>query len=180
VRVAEASASAILAALDMGASGVLVPHVDTPEQAAAAVSASRYVGGTRGYSGSSRHGGYGTRPMRELIPAADRCVVVCQIESPAAVKNAPAIAQVSGVDAVFIGRGDLAVSMGIQDTRHPAVADLARQAIASALAAGKAVGMYVGSTEERQEYMAQGVTWFVQGSDQSLLRDAANRMAVAA
>jgi 2-keto-3-deoxy-L-rhamnonate aldolase RhmA len=177
VRVLERNASGLLSVLDMGAAGVLVPHVDTAQDAREVVAHCRYVGGDRGYSSSPRAAGYGALGMKEAIRQGDRNVVVAQIESVQAVDNVAAIAAVEGVAALFIGRADLALSMGLDSAQDPRVTESTERVIRAGLAAGKQVGMFVGSTTEREKYRALGVRWFIQGSDQSLLRDAAKAIA---
>jgi 2-keto-3-deoxy-L-rhamnonate aldolase RhmA len=177
VRVAEHTATSLLSALDLGATGVLVPHVDSEQDARAAVAHCRYVGGDRGYSSSPRAAGYGALGMKQAIAHGDRSVVACQIESVAAVENAARIAAVPGVDVLFIGRADLALSMGLDNAQDPRVIEATEGVIRATLAAGKTVGMFVGSTTEREKYRALGVSWFIQGSDQSLLRQAAQATA---
>lgn len=173
VRVIDREAASILSVLDMGATGVLVPHVDTPEQAREVVAHARYVGGDRGYSSSPRAAGYGVLGMKQALAAGDRNVVICQIESSSSIENVEAIAAVPGVDGIFIGRADLALSMGFDDAQHEKVLEATMRAVKAGLAANKLVGMFVGSTPEREKYLAAGVRWFVQGSDQSLLRQGA-------
>lgn len=177
VRVEERSAAAMLSVLDMGAAGVLVPHVDTEQDAREVVAHCRYVGGDRGYSSSPRAAGYGALGMKQAIAVGDRNVVVCQIESVAAVENAARVAAVSGVAALFIGRADLALSMGLDNAQDPRVLEATEGVVRAALAAGKAAGMFVGSVAERDKYRALGVSWFIHGSDQSLLRQAAQAAA---
>ena len=177
VRVAERSAAALLSVLDMGAAGVLVPHVDTEQDARDVVAHCRFVGGDRGYSSSPRAAGYGALGMKQAIAHGDRNVVVCQIESVAAVENAARIAAVPGVGALFVGRADLALSMGLDNAQAPRVLEATEGVIRASLAAGTPVGMFVGSQAEREKYRALGVSWFVHGSDQSLLRQAAQAAA---
>lgn len=177
VRIADSRPASFLSVLDMGAAGVLVPHVDTVAQAEVAVASARFRGGSRGYSSSPRFAGYGSLGMAKALTAGDQAVVICQIESPQAVANAAAIAAVRGVDGLFIGRADLALAMGLEDARHPDVMAAADSSIAAALAAGKLAGVFAGTPDERNRYAAQGVNWFVMGSDQSLLRQAAAAMA---
>ena len=177
VRVQDRSAAGLLSVLDMGAAGVLVPHVDTEQDARQVVAHCRYVDGDRGYSSSPRAAGYGALGMKQAIALGDRNVVVCQIESVAAVENAARIAGVPGVHALFIGRADLALSMGLDDAQHPKVLEASQRVIRESLAAGTPVGMVVGSNVEREKYHALGVRWFIQGSDQSLLRQAAQNIA---
>jgi 2-keto-3-deoxy-L-rhamnonate aldolase RhmA len=177
VRVIDREAASLLSVLDMGAAGVLVPHVDTAEQARQVVAHARYVGGDRGYSSSPRAAGYGALGMKAALGNGDHNVVVCQIESSAAVDNVEAISAVPGVDGIFIGRADLALSMGLDNAQHERVGEATERVIRAGLAAGKVVGMFVGNTVERDKYFALGVTWFVQGSDQSLLMQGAKGIA---
>lgn len=177
VRVQERSAAGLLSVLDMGAAGVLVPHVDSAQQAREVVAHCRFVGGDRGYSSSPRAAGYGTLGMKEAIRQGDRVAVICQIESAAAVQEASGIAAVEGVAGLFIGRADLALSMGLDSAQDAAVTRATEQVIRAARAAGKLAGMFVSSTVEREKYRALGVQWFVQGSDQSLLRQGAHAIA---
>ena len=177
VRVLESTAAGLLSVLDMGAAGVLVPHVDTPEQAREVVAHCRYVGGQRGYSSSPRAAGYGRLGMKEAIRQGDLKLLVAQIESLTAVKNAAAIAAVDGVAGIFVGRADLALSMGLDSAQAPEVLAATEQVVHAGLAAGKVVGMAVGSSEERDKYLAMGVRWFIHASDQTLLRQAASAIA---
>ena len=180
VRVADQQPATLLNALDLGAAGVLVPHVDTAQQAREVVARTRYLGGERGYSGSPRSSGYSGMRMRDALAAGGQCFVMCQIESREGVEACAQIAAVDGVDGLFIGRADLALSLGLDDAQHPAVLEATGEVIRAALAAGKRAGMFVGSVAERDRYAAQGVTWFVHGSDQSLLRQGAQAIARAA
>ena len=177
VRIPDSQPATFLSVLDMGAAGVLVPHVDTVAQAEAAVGSARFRGGSRGYSSSPRFAGYGSLGMVKALTAGDQAMVICQIESPQAVANAAAIAAIPGVEGLFIGRADLALAMGLEDARHPDVMAAADNSIAAALAAGKLAGVFAGSVAECDRYAAQGVNWFVMGSDQSLLRQGAAAMA---
>lgn len=177
VRVTDRSAASLLSVLDMGAAGVLVPHVDTEQDARDVVAHCRYVGGDRGYSSSPRAAGYGALGMKQAIAHGDHNIVVCQIESVSAVDNAARIASVPGVGALFIGRADLALSMGLDNAQDARVTEATEGVIRAARAAGSTVGMFVGSTAEREKYRALGVSWFIQGSDQSMLRQAAQAVA---
>jgi 2-keto-3-deoxy-L-rhamnonate aldolase RhmA len=177
VRVASARPEAVLQALDMGAAGVLVPHVDCVEDAEAAVRAARYVGGSRGFSPSPRAGGYGARSMAEHLAASDaQSLVIVQIESATAVANAAKIAAVSGVDAVFLGPADLAVSLGVCDTAHAKVQQAVASTCAAAQASGCAIGSFAGDARAVAGLHALGVRFFVIGSDQSLLQRATRQL----
>ncbi|HUE44737.1 MAG TPA: aldolase/citrate lyase family protein, partial [Aestuariivirgaceae bacterium] len=104
VRVAGSSPEPILAALDCGAAGVVVPHVTSRAAAEAAVAASRYRGGRRGYSNSPRAGGYGRLAMWDHVQAADAATaVIAMIEDAEAIDRIEAIMAVEGLDGVFMG-----------------------------------------------------------------------------
>lgn len=179
VRVPDYEASTILSTLDLGAAGIVVPHVDNAEQAALIVSRARYQGGVRGFSSSPRAAGYGTMTYKQAQEAGDRTLVMCQIESTEGLANVESIAAVPGVGGLFVGRADLALSMGEEGSRSPAVLEATARIVRAALAAGKTAAMFVANAAERDEFAAQGATWFVIGSDQSLLRQGAQSVAVA-
>jgi 2-keto-3-deoxy-L-rhamnonate aldolase RhmA len=176
VRVADQQASAILGALDLGAVGVVVPHVDTVEIARAIAASARYRGGSRGYSGAPRHAGYGTIPMRAVIAAADEVRVIVQIEHPDAVPRAAEILALEGVDGILVGRADLAIAMGEEDSGAARVDDAVRELFASVRTSEKIKGVVVSSEPERSRYADQGANWFIMGNDQGLLRSAAVRL----
>lgn len=180
VRIREVRPAVVLSALDVGAAGLLVPHVDTPEIARDVVAMTRHRGGLRGFSGSPRFARYGTLSMAKSLDAGEGAYVMCQIESAEAVENAAAIAAVEGVDGLFIGYADLALSMGLESPQDPRVTAAADTVIEIGRAAGKTVGMFVSNTAERDRFAARGVTWIVLGSDQSLLRNAADAIVPAA
>ena len=126
VRVPGHAPEAIAAALDSGARGVLVPRVSTAAQAAAVVKASRYPPqGERGV-GPGRAAGYGYRIFDYLADANAEVVVAVQVETAEGLANADEIAATEGVDVVFVGPGDLSVSI---DAIGPAGADRLAQAI---------------------------------------------------
>lgn len=176
VRVASAAPSNLMAVLDCGATGVLVPHVAGVETARAVAAACRYRGGTRGFSNSPRAGDYGGLGMWEHV---DRCdaitTVVAQIEDPQALDHVDAIARVDGIDALFIGRGDLAVALGAKGSDAPEVADAAARIAAAGKAAGKPVMVFTGGAADAKAMRALGASAFVVSSDQGLMRQAAKR-----
>lgn len=171
VRVPDTQAATLLRVLDMGADGVLVPHVRNAAQAAEIVARTRYAQGVRGFSNSARAGDYGVMPMREHIARQDESIcVICQIEDEDALPNLNAIAAVDGVDCLFVGRADLSVSLGTFDLDSPAVARATRAALGAAVDAGKTGGIFLGETASVPEWRAAGASFFVIGSDQSMMR----------
>jgi 2-keto-3-deoxy-L-rhamnonate aldolase RhmA len=171
VRVPDTRPATLLQVLDMGAHGVLVPHVRSANEASGIVACTRYAQGVRGFSNSARAGAYGSVPMREHIARQDESVsVLCQIEDADALEHLDAIAAVDGVDCLFVGRADLAVSLRAFDLDHPSVAAGTRATLAAASGAGKAGGLFLGDSRSMPEWLAAGASFFVIGSDQSMMR----------
>ena len=174
VRVPGHGAEAIAAALDSGAQGILVPRVSTAAQAAAAVNAARYPPlGERGV-GPGRAAGYGYRIPEYLTHANAEIVVAVQVETAEGLTNVDTIAATDGVDVVFVGPGDLSVSI---DAVGPEHADRLSQAIESvmsgSLARGKAAGIFCATPEAVDKWAALGASFFILASDTMFLGAAA-------
>jgi staphyloferrin B biosynthesis citrate synthase len=168
----------ILGALDDGATGVLVPHVSTPEKAREAVALCRYRGGVRGFSNTTRAGGYGARGIWEHVDAQDAAVtVVAMIEDPEALRHLDAILATDGLDAAFIGRGDLTVALGAGSLAAPETQAATETILAAARKAGKPVCIMVAGAAEAAEWRTLGASAFIVSSDQGFLRQAALRTA---
>lgn len=181
VRIPNSAPDTILNALDLGATGILVPHARSEQAVREIVAASRYRNGTRGFSNSPRAGRYGRVGMTELIERADcEVTVICQIEDRDAVENIERLAAVDEVDCLFIGRADLAVSYGVTDVQHRLVDDAVQRVYAACRKTQKAVGMFVSDPRDCQRYEEIGGSLFVVGSDQSLLYAQAESVATAA
>lgn len=177
VRVAEPTPSKLLAVLDDGASGVLVPHVSSVEKAKAIVSACRYKAGSRGFSNSPRAGGYGAVGMWPHVETQDNSVtVIAMIEDPEAVDEIDGIVAVDGLDGVFIGRGDLSVALGAESPVAAPVKAATERIAKAAIAAGKPVCVMIGSVAETATFLPLGVTAFIVSSDQGLMRQAAGKV----
>ncbi|MDI1343331.1 MAG: aldolase/citrate lyase family protein [Pseudolabrys sp.] len=176
VRVAEPSPARLLAALDDGAAGVLVPHVSSPAKAEAIAKACRYRGGNRGFSNSPRAGDYGGVGMAQHIAMQDATVtVIAMIEDPEAIDDIAAIVAVDGIDGLFVGRADLAVALGETAQDAAPVRSATEKVIAAARAAGKPVCIMTGSAAEATDLKALGVSAFIVASDQAFMRQAAVR-----
>lgn len=168
------STADILSVLDCGASGVLVPHVLSAQKAREVVQASRYRGGKRGYSGSTRSSLYGAGAVWATVDREDaQTAVIAMIEDPEAVDDIEAIAQVEGIDAFFIGRGDLTVAYGAPRNDSPVIVQAVQRIAAAARAHGKAVAVMVGGAEEAAGFTEVGATAFIVSSDQGFMRKAA-------
>ncbi|QPL04418.1 MULTISPECIES: HpcH/HpaI aldolase family protein [Actinomyces] len=158
--------------LDLGAQNLLVPMVDTPEQAAEAVRAARYPpAGVRGVGSALARGARWNRVEDYLGRANNEHVsLTVQIESATAVANAEVIAATDGVDAVFIGPSDLAASMGlIGQQTHPEVVAAVGRAIEAARRAGTKVGINAFDPAVAHGYLDQGVDFILVGADVALL-----------
>ena len=158
-------------ALDLGATGVMVPKVDSAEDARRAVSYLRYApDGIRGVALLNRGAGYGARGRTAIDEANARVVGVAQIESPRGLDDVERIAEVDGVDCLFVGPADLTHSLGIflqyEHEAYTAALDAVR---AAADGAGKALGVLVRTTEELVRYRELGFTFVAFGSDTSFL-----------
>ncbi|HSI40713.1 MAG TPA: aldolase/citrate lyase family protein [Xanthobacteraceae bacterium] len=173
VRVPDTSPAFIMAVLDMGAHGIVVPRVDSLADARSVVASARFSGGKRGLSNSPRYASYGRLSPAEAARHGDGAIVMCQIESRGGLDEVDAIAALPGVDGLFIGRADLAQALGVDSLRHPAVADACARIVEAALRHGKQAAIFLPNREERDAFAAMGVAWFVIGSDQSLLKTSA-------
>ena len=160
--------------LDAGATTLMFPFIQNADEAARAVAATRYPPeGIRGLAGASRASRYGTLP--NYYTQADRQIgVIVQLETVAAVERLEQIAAVDGVDAVFVGPGDLSASLGhIGQFTHPVVMDLLAKAAQRCRALGKPVGTIGDSPEVAAQYRAAGFDFIAIGSDLGLLMRAA-------
>jgi len=177
VRVPTLTADGILSVLDCGAAGVLAPHIDSVDRARELVAACRYRGGRRGFSAVTRAGGYGASPMWKHVDEADAGVAaIAMIEDPIGVENIDDIAAVEGLDAVFIGRGDLTVAYGAATRDDPTVVLAVERIINAASRAGISVWMMVDRVEQIEPLAAKGASSFIVSSDQGMLRDAARQI----
>ncbi|ATY12301.1 2-dehydro-3-deoxyglucarate aldolase [Amycolatopsis sp. AA4] len=151
VRVGEDEPALMLRVLDLGADGVVVPHVDTAEQARSAVAAAHYPPlGKRGFATYSRAGRFGARSAAEhLRHAAETTIVVPMLETPEAVAAAAEILAIPGVDTVLVGPADLAVALGLPGgAAEPVVAQAISSVAAAAKTAGKPMTSIVGTVEQ--------------------------------
>lgn len=149
--------------LDMGASAVQIPMVNSAEEACELVQQVRYPGtGRRGSAFSSRAAGYGAfGGAAHTCRSNDGIALIPMVETPEAVANAAAIAAVDGVDAVFVGPNDLSHAMGFgNDWNAPAVQTAIEQALRAITAAGKCAGIIALTPEDEDKYGQLGARYF--------------------
>jgi len=171
VRVANPVPSEILSVLDCGATGVLIPHVTSAAKARDMAAACRFRGGKRGYSGSPRAASYGAGAMWKTVDALDaQTTVIAMIEDPEALDEIDAIAAVEGIDALFIGRGDLTVAFGAASSADAVINDAVQRISAAAKKGGKAIFVMVNSPEEAAPFYQGGASGFIIASDQTFIR----------
>jgi 4-hydroxy-2-oxoheptanedioate aldolase len=157
--------------LDIGAENLLVPMVDTAEQAAELVRAIRYPpGGIRGVGGSLARATRWNRVDGYLRHAGDHVSLTVQIESVTAVENVEKIVAVDGVDAIFLGPADLAASMGhLGEQAHPDVVAAVEHCLGVAAAAGIGAGVNAFVPDAADRYIAAGADLLCVGADVTLL-----------
>ena len=169
VRPPDLDAAFINRCLDLGAAGILAPHVSDGAAARAVVAGAKYSAGVRGFSPSTRAGGYGASGSGYRARADAESCLMCQIEDAGALEHLDAIAATDGVDVLFLGQVDLALSLGVERQDDPKM----RAAIAATARAarehGKALGVYVGAPGEIVDFMNLGARVIICGSDQSWL-----------
>ncbi|HEY4374890.1 MAG TPA: HpcH/HpaI aldolase/citrate lyase family protein [Burkholderiales bacterium] len=163
--------------LDIGAQTLLLPYVQTAEEAHAAVQATRFPPeGLRGVASSTRAAGYG-RIKNYLKEANKEICVLVQVETRKSLDNLDEICKVDGVDGVFIGPNDLAGGLGhLGDIPHPEVQSAIADAIKRIRALGKAPGILVGEADG-QRMLDLGAQFVAVGADTGLLRVAADNLA---
>lgn len=166
-------------ALDLGAQTLLIPYVQSADEARAAVRSMRYApAGIRGVSGSTRASRFGA--VKDYVQRAEEelCLIV-QVETGAALDRLEEIAAVDGVDAIFIGPADLAASLGHPgNAAHPEVVAAVEDAIRRSVAAGVPAGILTLDHAFARRCMALGTTFTAVGVDMVLLAAAARGLAV--
>lgn len=164
-------------ALDAGALGVIVPHVDSPEEAHTVVESCRFPPrGRRSIPAAMPQAGFADLPLAESIRLVDDAVlVVVMLETPEAIERADAIAAVPGVDVLLIGTTDLSAALGCPGELGAPAIDAAYRTVGEAAAAhGKHAGMAgVYDPVLMRRYLAYGPLLVLAGGDLSLLMCAA-------
>jgi len=165
-------------AIDNGAMGIVMPHVDTAEQAKRIADALHYPPmGHRSWGGPPAIYGYLPPATAEAQAAINaEILTIVMLESPEAVRNAEAIAAVPGVDVLFIGTSDLTAELGISGQMgHPKVIDAYKSVGEACQKHGKTLGMGgVYDEENAARYVGMGAKFILSGSDHSYIMSGAN------
>jgi 2-dehydro-3-deoxyglucarate aldolase/4-hydroxy-2-oxoheptanedioate aldolase len=165
----------IARALDCGALGVMVPLVDTAEQAEFIVSCTRYPpAGRRGAAFGFAHDDFEAGDVVEKIRMIhERTLVIAMIETRKGLDNVDAIAAVPGVDVLWLGHFDLTNFLGIPGQfSHPAYRDALERIVSAARRHGKAAGYMAADADLGREYLGHGFRMIATGTDQGMLQSA--------
>ncbi|MBU1317197.1 MAG: aldolase [Alphaproteobacteria bacterium] len=174
VRVGDSSDANILSALDCGASGIMVPHVATIERAEAIARACRYRGGNRGFAGLTRASGWGLVGSVQHMAMQDNGVTcIAMIEEAEAVDRADDIARIDGIDALFVGRGDMTASFGDDPGAGAKVAELTAKVAAAARDTGVPLMLLASGKADLAFARDLGARAILVSSDHGFIRSAA-------
>lgn len=179
VRPVQGEVSLIKQYLDIGAQTLLVPMIDTPEQAELMVRAMRYPPhGIRGVGAALARASRWNQVPDYLNKADEEMCLLVQAETTLAVRNLAAIAATEGVDGVFFGPADLSASMGYRgQPGHPEVQRTILEGIEKVRSAGKAAGILMADKALAQKYLDAGAQFVAVGVDTTLLVRAATDLA---
>lgn len=176
VRIPEIRRETILKPLDCGAAGLLVPQVNTADQAKAILQHAKYPPmGNRGVAYSRAHSLYGRpKPDEYLIETNAATFIAVQAETPEAIDNLDMIASTPGIDAIFVGPSDLSVSLGIPgQTTHPKEVAAISKVIDACHKHQIIPGMHMSKLETLKEWIQKGMRFVTFSSDVDLLTNAA-------
>jgi 4-hydroxy-2-oxoheptanedioate aldolase len=163
--------------LDLGARTIVLPNIESADEARSIVASMRYPGrGLRGVAGLQRANRWGRVPNYHREAERELCVLA-QIESAAGVAQARAIAEVDGIDGLFVGPSDLAASLGhIGKPGEPAVQEAIAEVMRKLTEAGKAGGILSLGPDDAKRYVGLGYTMVGIGTDQGLLARASDEL----
>lgn len=156
--------------LDIGVQTLVVPQIETAEEAREVVWATRYPPkGGRGYCGAPRASNFGRIKDYPFVCEQELCVLI-QPESSLALSNLEAMAAVDGIDGLFFGPGDLAADLGhLHQAVHPEVVETLKSGAKRVRAVGKAAGILCANEQLTRQYIEAGFNIVAVGSDQSVL-----------
>lgn len=179
VRIPNKDAAFIKRVLDLGAQTLVIPMVETVEEAKALVSATRYAPvGIRGVGGGLARAAQWDRIPNYYKQSNENICLVIQIETVTGINNLQAIAELDGVDVVFFGAADLAASMDLLgQANHPDVMAQVERGIKQARALGKGAGFLTANPEIARHYMQFGANMAGVAIDTILLAEATKRVA---
>ena len=177
VRLGNTSSDEVTRCLDLGAAGIVFPHVKSRDEALAHIRKTRYAGGERGFSASHRAAGFGTEDPWKYVEQSDSAILaIAQIEDIESVAVIDEIAGVGELDALFIGPADLELSLRSAGDEETTVEQSIRQICEAGRVANKTVGIFQPSMSQVPHCLESGIRFFVVSTDQALLRAASENL----
>jgi 4-hydroxy-2-oxoheptanedioate aldolase len=167
VRVKEGVPSTIGEALDLGACGIQVPQISTPEEAGGVVERMKFAPeGSRGVCRFVRSAGYSAVDRYTYFKESNEALVILQLEGTEAIENLEGILSVEGVDILFVGPYDLSQALGIPgQIDHPRVLDKVRQISEACQAKGRCVGIFADTVESSTQWRRLGIRYIAYSVD---------------
>lgn len=178
MRVRTKTPGEILRALDMGARGIIVPQIESAEEAREAVRAAKFAPlGSRGMANSTRAAQYGFLPLKDYARLSnEHSLVVIYCETLGALREIDEIVALDQVDVIFIGPTDLAQALGLPgEPDHPRVREAMETVTRKARAAGKAAGTVAADAERARALMENGIQFILLSSDLAMIAAQARR-----
>ena len=179
VRVEAITESAIMRPLDKGATGLIVPHVDSAAMAQDVIRYARFgPQGERGMDIYARAAQYGHMPKREYLQKANETTLLAlQIEGAEGMRHLDEILAVAGSDVIFVGPYDLSQSLGVPgEIDHPDVVRTVEQIVEKVMAANRHVGIYADDVDTARRWIAVGVQYIALSVDTAIYYEACKRL----
>jgi 2-keto-3-deoxy-L-rhamnonate aldolase RhmA len=179
IRVESSHRQRIHRVLDMGAEGIMCPHINNAAEAKSVVSGLHYPpDGNRGVAKMVRATGFGQNFQNYYDTAKENILGIVQIETVEALNHLDEIAAVDHIDVLFIGPADLSMEMGIfGQFDHPVFKDAVKAIVSAAEKAGKATGILFFNPDDYKTYHDMGIRMIACGADATYVADGARAMA---
>lgn len=172
VRVELSARTPVSRALDQGAVGIMFPRIDSARDAQSAVAYLRFPpSGVRGVAVQTRAGRYGAVPLSDLSSLNGEVIGVIQVETLGCLAEVESIAEIEGVDVLFVGPGDLSYALGVPgQLSERAYVTALLSVVSAAHRAGSVAGILVPTAADVKRYLEMGFRFVAIGSDTSMLR----------
>ncbi len=174
IRIGQNSYDDIMRFLEMGANGVMIPHLQDAEHAQEIVRRAKFPPiGERGIDGISADAEFGLMPIEEYVKQAnDETFIVVQIENRHTLENIESIAKIEGIDVLFVGPADLSLSLGIAGkVKHPKIFEVIERVVRACEGTSSVCGTPYIDKEYCKKLMDIGVKFFTGISDNRVIRE---------
>ena len=172
IRIPEVSYNYVARALDLGAAGIMTPMVNSSEEAIKIVNSSKYPPeGIRGAGFGFAHDNYNNQnPLAYIQNANNELINIIQIETKLALENVESIAEINGVDCLWVGHFDLTNFLGIPGNfTSPIYLDAIKRVVEAGKANSKSLGIMVNNNEELEMYSRMGFNMIAVGTEMNIL-----------